>query len=54
MLFRMAAEPIQEGDTVWDVGANVGLFAFAAAGFVGPTEVKPRISCEVLRQNMER
>ena len=30
-LFRLARELVHEGDVVWDVGANVGLFTFAAA-----------------------
>lgn len=35
LLLRLAAELIRPGDTVWDVGANVGLFAFAAAFAAG-------------------
>lgn len=31
VLFRMAAELVQERSVIWDIGANVGLFAFAAA-----------------------
>lgn len=34
-LFEWAAEFIHEGDVVWDIGANVGLFAFAAAARAG-------------------
>ena len=34
-LFDLARELVQPGDTVWDVGANVGLFAFAAAFAAG-------------------
>jgi FkbM family methyltransferase len=30
-LFKMAGELVKPGDVVWDVGANVGLFTFAAA-----------------------
>lgn len=36
-LLDLAAELVRPGDTVWDVGANVGLFAFAAAYAAGPT-----------------
>jgi FkbM family methyltransferase len=34
-LFRMARELVQSGHVVWDVGANVGLFAFSAAARAG-------------------
>jgi FkbM family methyltransferase len=36
-LLKMAAELVRPGMTVWDVGANVGLFAFAAAFAAGPS-----------------
>ena len=36
LLLRLAAELVAPGDTVWDAGANVGLFAFAAAFAAGP------------------
>jgi FkbM family methyltransferase len=36
-LLTMAAELVRPGMTVWDVGANVGLFAFAAAFAAGPS-----------------
>jgi FkbM family methyltransferase len=36
-LLRIAAGLVRPGMTVWDVGANVGLFAFAAAFAAGPT-----------------
>ena len=35
-LFDWATEFIKAGDVVWDVGANVGLFGFAAASLCGP------------------
>jgi FkbM family methyltransferase len=35
-LFDWASEFINAGDVVWDVGANVGLFSFAAASVCGP------------------
>jgi FkbM family methyltransferase len=36
-LLKMAAELVQPRMVVWDVGANVGLFAFAAAFRAGPS-----------------
>jgi FkbM family methyltransferase len=36
-LFNWATEFIRPGDKVWDVGANVGLFALAAASLTGPS-----------------
>lgn len=36
MLFSLARELIRPGFTVWDIGANQGLFAFPAAWLAGP------------------
>jgi FkbM family methyltransferase len=36
-LLKMAADLVRPGMTVWDVGANVGLFAFASAFAAGPS-----------------
>lgn len=35
LLFQMVRELVRPGDVVWDIGANVGLFAFAAAHRAG-------------------
>lgn len=37
MLLRMVRELVTPGSVVWDVGANVGLFAFSAAALAGPS-----------------
>src|SRR5580704_14759973 len=36
-LFDLARQFVHPGDTIWDIGANVGLFAIAAAQKAGPS-----------------
>jgi FkbM family methyltransferase len=36
VLLRLVKEFVRPGSVVWDIGANVGLFSFAAASLAGP------------------
>jgi FkbM family methyltransferase len=36
LLVSLAQRYVKSGDVVWDVGANLGLFSFAAAAIAGP------------------
>lgn len=37
ILLEGARSTIEPGQSIWDIGANIGLFSFAASGLAGPT-----------------
>jgi len=55
LLFQLVREFVKPGTVVWDVGANVGLFSFAAAalageaGFVLAIEADPWLASLLIR-----
>lgn len=56
-LLDICAEIVRSGSIVWDIGANVGLFAFCAAGLAGSTgkvyAIEPDIRlAELLRKSV--
>jgi FkbM family methyltransferase len=53
-LFEWAAEFISAGDVVWDIGANVGLFAFAAAGRAGTRGRVVAVEADIWLANLLR
>lgn len=58
LLFALAEELVTPGMPVWDVGANVGLFTFSAAGRAGPggfvLAVEPDLDNVALLQRSRR
>ncbi|MEL6195842.1 MAG: FkbM family methyltransferase [Myxococcota bacterium] len=59
LLFKLVRAEVHPGDVVWDVGSNVGLFAFSAAFAAGPdghvTAIEPDPElCQLLRRNARR
>jgi len=53
-LFAWASEFVAAGDVVWDIGANVGLFAFAAAARAGASGRVVAIEADIWLANLLR
>jgi FkbM family methyltransferase len=53
-LLESARATVGVGDVVWDIGANAGLFAFAAAGLAGPAGHVYAIEPDVVLQTLLR
>ena len=53
-LFAIALEFVNAGDTVWDVGANVGLFTFSAADRAGESGLVVAIEADIWLANLLR
>lgn len=55
MLLDFARTRVRAGTTVWDIGANVGLFTFAAAGLAGPSGFVLAVEADIwLCSNLRR
>lgn len=53
-LFDWAEEFVKKGDVVWDIGSNVGLFAFAAANRAGPAGHVLAVEADIILANILR
>jgi FkbM family methyltransferase len=53
-LLDNAAETVKAGSVVWDVGANMGLFTFAAAGLSGPSGRVYAFEPDIIMENLLR
>jgi FkbM family methyltransferase len=53
-LFAWVSEFVADGDVVWDIGANVGLFAFAAAARAGASGRVVAVEADIWLANLLR